>query len=344
MSDLISDLEALSIAAQAALAETTTSAESQAWYADYLGRNGRMTAMLRGLGQLSREERPVVGKRANEIKVVLESALQERQDAIQREEMERALAAEGIDVTMPGRRPEVGKLHPVNETLREITAIFAQMGFQVYDSPEVDTDEMNFGLLNFPPDHPARDMQDTFITTDPNVVLRTHTSPGQIHSMRQYAPEPIRFILPGKVFRNEDVTTRSEMMFHQVEGIVVGRNITFADLKGTLLNFANQMYGEGREIRFRKSYFPFTEPSVEVDVSCMLCDGKGCHLCKHTGWLEILGAGMIHPVVLQNGGYDPAEFSGFAFGMGIERQTMLKRRVDDIRHFFANDVRFLERV
>jgi phenylalanyl-tRNA synthetase alpha chain len=344
MSDLISDLEALSIAAQAALAETTSSAESQAWYADYLGRNGRMTAMLRGLGQLSKEERPVVGKRANEIKVVLETALQERQDAIQREEMERALAAEGIDVTMPGRRPVVGKLHPVNQTLREITAIFAQMGFQVYDSPEVDTDEMNFGLLNFPPDHPARDMQDTFITTDPNVVLRTHTSPGQIHSMRQYAPEPIRFILPGKVFRNEDVTTRSEMMFHQVEGIVVGRNITFADLKGTLLNFANQMYGEGREIRFRKSYFPFTEPSVEVDVNCMLCGGKGCHLCKHTGWLEILGAGMIHPIVLQNGGYDPSEFSGFAFGMGIERQTMLKRRVDDIRYFFANDVRFLERV
>ena len=201
-----------------------------------------------------------------------------------------------------------------------------------------------FELLNFPPDHPAREMQDTFFTTNKDVILRTHTSPGQIRAMREYAPEPIRIVLPGKVYRNEDVTARSEMMFYQVEGLVVGRNITFADLKGVLLNFANQMYGEGQSMRFRKSYFPFTEPSVEVDVRCVLCGGKGCRLCKHTGWLEIMGAGMVHPKVLENGGYDPSEYSGFAFGMGIERQAMLKRSVDDIRYFYSNDVRFLERV
>ena len=344
MSDLIAQLETLQTEAQTALAAAQSTPETEAWYADYLGRKGKMTAMLRGLGQLSQEERPLVGKRANEIKEVLDAALAARQEAISAEEMQRALAAEGIDVTMPGRRPQVGKLHPTNQAMREMVDILKQMGFQVYDSPEVETDAYNFELLNFPPDHPARQMQDTFFTTTPDVILRTHTSPGQIHAMRQYAPEPIRVILPGKCYRNEDVTARSEMMFYQIEGLAVGRNITFSDLKGTLLNFANQMYGEGRKIRFRKSYFPFTEPSVEVDVDCILCGGAGCRICKHTGWLEILGAGMVHPIVLQNGGYDPAVFSGFAFGMGIERQAMLKRGVDDIRLFYSNDVRFLERV
>ncbi|MGL4649725.1 MAG: phenylalanine--tRNA ligase subunit alpha, partial [Caldilineaceae bacterium] len=287
---------------------------------------------------------PVVGQTANRIKSTLEGRLQVRQEAIAQAEMEQALAAEGIDVTVPGRKPMMGKLHPTTSTMREIVDIFARMGFQVYDSPEVETDEMNFGLLNFAPDHPARDMQDTFFTTQKDVILRTHTSPGQIRAMREYAPEPIRVVLPGKVYRNEDVTARSEMMFYQVEGLVVGKHITFADLKGTLLNFANQMYGEGRSIRFRKSYFPFTEPSVEVDVDCIICGAKGCRLCKYTGWLEILGAGMVHPVVLENGGYDPAVYSGYAFGMGIERQAMLKRSIDDIRYFYSNDVRFLERV
>jgi phenylalanyl-tRNA synthetase alpha chain len=278
------------------------------------------------------------------VKTALESALQERQAILALADMDAALASEGIDVTMPGRRPLLGKLHPTNQAMREIVGILVQMGFQVYDSPEVETDDYNFGLLNFPLDHPARDMQDTFFTTQKDVILRTHTSPGQIHAMREFAPEPIRVILPGKVYRKEDVTARSEMMFYQVEGLAVGRNITFSDLKGTLLNFANQMYGQGRQIRFRKSYFPFTEPSVEVDVDCVLCGGKGCRLCKYTGWLEILGAGMVHPVVLQNGGYDPAAFSGFAFGMGIERQAMNKYGVDDIRLFYSNDVRFLERI
>jgi phenylalanyl-tRNA synthetase alpha chain len=344
MSDLIAELEQLQTAAQAALAVAQSTPETEAWYTDFLGRKGQLTALLRGLGQLSKEERPLVGKRANEIKEVLEAALAARQEAIAADEMQRALAAEGIDVTMPGRRPQVGKLHPTNQAMREMVDILKQMGFQVYDSPEVETDAYNFELLNFPPDHPAREMQDTFFTTTPDVILRTHTSPGQIHAMRQYAPEPIRVILPGKCYRNEDVTARSEMMFYQIEGLAVGRNITFSDLKGTLLNFANQMYGAGRKIRFRKSYFPFTEPSVEVDVDCILCGGEGCRICKHTGWLEILGAGMVHPIVLQNGGYDPAVYSGFAFGMGIERQAMLKRGVDDIRFFYSNDVRFLERV
>ncbi|MFZ1770866.1 MAG: phenylalanine--tRNA ligase subunit alpha [Caldilinea sp.] len=344
MSDLIGQLEALQVEAQAALAAAQHTPETEAWYAVYLGRKGKMTTVLRGLGQLSQEERPRVGKRANEIKETLEAALVARQESIAAAEMQRTLASEGIDVTMPGRRPQVGKLHPTNQAMREMVEILKQMGFQVYDSPEVETDDFNFGLLNFPPDHPAREMQDTFFTTTPDVILRTHTSPGQIHAMRQYAPEPIRVILPGKCYRNEDVTARSEMMFYQIEGLAIGRNITFSDLKGTLLNFANQMYGEGRKIRFRKSYFPFTEPSVEVDVDCVLCGGAGCRLCKHTGWLEILGAGMVHPIVLQNGGYDPARYSGFAFGMGIERQAMLKRGVDDIRLFYSNDVRFLERV
>ena len=344
MSSLLSQLEELQQEAVTALAKTASREESEAWFREYLGRQGKMTAILRGLGQLSKEERPAVGQAANQIKATLEHALQERQTALQEEEITRALSAEGIDVTLPGRPQSLGKLHPTTVAMREIIEILSNMGFQVYDAPEVETDEYNFGLLNFLPGHPAREMQDTFFTTNPDVILRTHTSPGQIHAMREFAPEPIRVILPGKCWRNEDVTARSEMMFYQVEGLAVGRNITFSDLKGVLLNFANQMYGEGRRIRFRKAYFPFTEPSVEVDVDCIFCESKGCRICKYTGWLELLGAGMVHPVVLKNGGYDPAEFSGFAFGMGIERQAMQKRSIDDIRYFYDNDVRFLERV
>lgn len=344
MSSLIQELDALQEEATSALSATKTSDESEAWYREFLGRNGKMTAILRGLGQLAAEERPLVGKRANEIKANLDAALKLHQAALAQAEMESELSAEGIDVTLPGRPVSVGKLHPTTVALNEISDILVQMGFQIFDSPEVETDEMNFELLNFPPGHPAREMQDSFFTTTPDVILRTHTSPGQIHAMRQFAPEPIRVILPGKCYRNEDVTARSEMMFYQVEGLAVGRNITFTDLKGVLVNFANQMYGEGRRMRFRKSYFPFTEPSVEVDVDCILCAGEGCRVCKYSGWLEILGAGMVHPIVLRNGGYDPAEFSGFAFGMGIERQAMLKRSIDDIRYFYDNDARFLARV
>lgn len=344
MSELVTQLEELQAGALAALAQTHTTDETRAWHGDYLGRKGKLTTLLTGLGQLPREERPAVGKRANEIKLALEQALEERQAAIAHDEMTAALSAEGIDVTLPGRRPLTGRYHPTTTAGREIVGIFQRMGFYVYDAPEVETDEMNFGLLNFAPGHPAREMQDTFFTTNPDVILRTHTSPGQIRVMREYAPEPIRVVLPGKCWRNEDVTARAEMMFYQVEGLAVGHNITFSDLKGVLLKFFNEMYGEGRKIRFRKSYFPFTEPSVEVDVDCVLCGGQGCRMCKYTGWLEIMGAGMVHPVVLQNGGYDPAVFSGWAFGMGIERQAILKRGIDDIRYFYDNDVRFLERV
>jgi len=342
--DMLQQLEQLRQEAEAALAQANSTEATRTWHSEYLGRKGRLTAILRNLGSLPGEERRLVGKVANEVKIDLEQALQERQEAIAQAELEAARSAESVDVTLPGRPQTLGKLHPTTATLREIYAIFAAMGFQVYNSPEVETDEYNFQLLNMPPGHPARDMWDTFYTTSPDLLLQTHTSPGQIHAMRAYAPEPLRVILPGKVYRYEQVTARSESMFYQVEGIAVGRKITFSDLKGVLTNFANQMFGEGRQMRFRKSYFPFTEPSVEVDMDCVICGGKGCPICKYTGWLEILGAGMVHPIVLQNGGYDPAEFSGFAFGMGPERITMLKRSIDDIRYFYANDVRFLERV
>jgi phenylalanyl-tRNA synthetase alpha chain len=344
MSDLVAQLASLKEEALAQLEQTGSTDATRAWHAEFLGRKGRLTGLLSGLGQLSKEERPAVGRAANEVKVALEAALEERQAAIAQAEMEAALSAEGIDVTLPGRRPVMGKYHPTTTTMREIIGIFEQMGFETYDAPEVETDDFNFGLLNFPPGHPAREMQDTFFTTDPDVILRTHTSPGQIHAMREYAPKPMRVVLPGKCFRNEDVTARSEMMFYQVEGLAISESVTFSDLKGVLLYYANRMYGEGRQIRFRKSYFPFTEPSVEVDVDCILCNAQGCRMCKYSGWLEILGAGMVHPVVLKNGGYDPARFSGFAFGMGIERQTILKSAIDDIRYFYDNDVRFLERV
>jgi phenylalanyl-tRNA synthetase alpha chain len=344
MSELLDQLQTLRRKAEQDLAGASSTEETEAWHSRYLGRKGELTEALRALGSLPRESRPAVGRAANEIKVALEGALRDRQDALSHAEMERELSAEGIDVTLPGRPLSVGKLHPSSATLREIYRIFALMGFQVYQAPEVETDEYNFELLNMPPGHPARDMWDTFYTTTPGQLLRTHTSPGQIHAMREYAPEPIRVILPGKCYRHEDVNARSEMMFYQVEGLAVGKRITFSDLKGVLVNFANQMFGPGRRLRFRKSYFPFTEPSVEVDVDCVLCGSQGCRVCKYTGWLEILGAGMVNPVVLANGGYDPAVYSGFAFGMGPERIAMIKHGIDDIRYFFSNDIRFLERV
>ena len=342
--DLLKQLEQLRQDASAALAEASTSEATRAWYAEYLGRKGRLTAILRNVGSLPAEERPLVGKVANEVKDFLEGVLQERQAAIARAELEAARRAESVDVTLPGRPQTLGKLHITTRTLREIYAIFTAMGFQIYDSPDVETDEYNFQLLNIPPGHPARDMWDTFYTTTPGLILRTHTSPGQIHAMHEYAPEPIRVILPGKVYRYEAVDASHESMFYQVEGLAVGKHITFRDLKGVLINFAKQMYGEGREVVFRKSYFPFTEPSVEMDISCVLCNGKGCPVCKFTGWLELVGAGMVHPRVLENGGYDPSEFSGFAFGMGPDRTALMKYGINDIRYFFTNDMRLLERI
>jgi len=326
------------------------------WKRHYLGKKGGVTQMLRSVGDLPKEERPTFGRAANAVKVKLEAACQDRENSLRQADMARELKKSSIDVTLPGRPIGPGHLHITTQTLRQIYAIFAEMGFQVYQAPDVETDERNFGLLNMPPHHPARDMWDTFWIddetssrgSDQGVLLRTHTSPGQIRAMREYAntprsgPEPIRVILPGKCYRYEQITARSEHQFYQVEGLAVGRSITMTDLIGTLTGFARHLYGPDRRIRIRGSYFPFTEPSIEADMDCILCQGEGCRVCKYSGWLEVGGAGMVHPVVLQNGGYDPAEWSGFAFGMGVERPAMLKYNIDDIRLFYGNDLRFLK--
>lgn len=337
------DLDTLRAGALAALAAANNADALETWRIHYLGRKGQVLELLKLIPTLPAAERPTFGQTANALKNELTTAFEDREQALAAAKLAAELAAEGVDVTLPGRRPAVGRLHPSNRTLREIYAIFAAMGFQVYTSPDVETDEDNFELLNMPPGHPARDMWDTFYTTTPGVIMRTHTSPGQIHAMRALGPDkPIRVILPGMCYRYEQVTARAEMMFHQVEGLAIGRHITMADLKGVIVEFANQLYGAGRQLRFRCSHFPFTEPSVEADVDCILCGGKGCGVCKYTGWLEIMGAGMVHPTVLRNGGYDPAEWSGFAFGMGPERITMLKHGISDIRYFFSDNLRFLE--
>jgi phenylalanyl-tRNA synthetase alpha chain len=313
------------------------------WRAAYLGRRGKVTDAVKAVGTLPPEERPAYGRRANEVKRALEAAYEARVAELAQARATRSLAADAVDVTLPGRTRYPGRLHPASRTLREIYGICAEMGFQVFTSRDVETDDYNFTLLNMPPHHPARDMWDTFYTTRPGVILRTHTSPGQIRAMRRYWPEPIRVILPGMCYRYEQITARSEIMFNQVEGLAVGKRITMADLKGCLVDFARRMFGAGRRVRFRASHFPFTEPSAEVDMDCILCKGEGCRVCKYTGWLEILGAGMVHPVVLRNGGYDPDVYSGFAFGMGPERIAMLKHGIEDIRYFWGNDLRFLER-
>lgn len=314
----------------------------QAWKVKYLGRSAELGKVLEGLRDLSKEERPAAGRRANQAKSNLEVAYERRFEELRKDELERSLREERIDVTLPGRRYARGRLHPTTQTLRMIYEIWAEMGFQIYRSREVEWDEFNFELLNMPAHHPARDMWDTFYTTTPGVVLRTHTSPGQIHVMRERAPEPIRVILPGMCYRYEQVTARAEFQFTQVEGLAVGRKITFSDLKGTLAAFARRMFSMDVGIRFRAGHFPFTEPSAEMDIECFLCEGKGCTVCKYTGWLEILGSGMVHPRVLENGGYDPLKFSGFAFGMGPERIAMLRYQIDHIRRFWQNDLRFLE--
>lgn len=324
------------------LAEVSAPAQLETWYKATLGRKGEVQLQTRKVGQLEPEQRPIFGRRVNEIKQQLEAAYQEREAALRVRELEAQMASEALDVTLPGRPQRRGRLHPASQILREIYRIWGDMGFQVYRSREVETDEYNFELLNIPQHHPARDMWDTFHTAEPGVVLRTHTSPGQIHAMREYYPEPIRVILPGMCYRYEQITARSEIQFHQVEGLAVGTNITMADLKGTLNDFARRLYGPERATRFRANYFPFTEPSAEMDVACALCDGGGCQVCKYTGWIEILGCGMVHPNVLRNGGYDPKIYSGFAFGMGPERIAMNKYGIEDIRYFWANDLRFLE--
>jgi phenylalanyl-tRNA synthetase alpha chain len=342
---MLEKLETLHSTALAELEKINSGDALHEWEIQYLGKKGELTQMLRGMGQLSAEERPAFGKLANEIKTALTEAHAKRLELIRTQELARDLEEGEIDVTLPGRVRPTGGLHPATQTLRQFADIWAEMGFQVYRSREVEDDETNFTLLNIPPDHPARDMWDTFYTTTPGVILRTHTSPGQIRAMRdlgQNGTQPIRVILPGMCYRYEQISARKEIQFNQVEGLAVGRSIRMTDLKGTITEFARRMFGENAAVRFRASYFPFTEPSMEVDVECFLCHGQGCSVCKETGWLEIAGAGMVHPVVLQNGGYDPTQWSGFAFGMGPERATMLKHNINDIRYFWGNDLRFLE--
>ncbi len=312
------------------------------WRSMHLGNKSPLMDIFTKMRDLSKEERPEAGRRANEVKQELEAALAEQQSALNKATLQSSLETEKLDVTLPGRILSPGRLHPVTQTLRRIYRIFGDMGFQVYFSREVETDDYNFTFLNMPAHHPARDMWDTFYTSQEGIMLRTHTSPGQIHAMREYHPEPIRVILPGMCYRYEQVTTRAEMQFTQVEGLAVGYNITFGDLKGTLTDFARRLFDPNVRTRFRASHFPFTEPSAEMDIECFICGGEGCSVCKHTGWLEILGSGMVHPNVLRYGGYDPEEFSGYAFGMGPERLTMLLFQIDDIRYFWKNDLRFLE--
>jgi phenylalanyl-tRNA synthetase alpha chain len=342
MTDLVQALTSLEAEAQASLANAADPASLEQVRVRFLGRKGSLAEILRRLADLDPAVRPRVGKVANEVKHRLEAAFLARREALEAAARAAALATVAMDVTLPGRPIPMGRLHPSTQILRRICQIFADMGFQIYRSPDVETEELNFELLNIPAHHPARDMWDTFYTTVDRILLRTHTSPGQIRVMRESNPNPIRVILPGMCYRYEQITARSEIQFHQVEGLAVGRQVRMTDLKGTLVSFAHRMFGAERRVRFRASHFPFTEPSAEMDVECILCEGKGCGLCKQTGWLEILGCGMVHPAVLKNGGYDPATFAGFAFGMGLERITMLKHRIEDIRYFWMNDLRFLE--
>ncbi len=306
----------------------------------HLGKKGALTRVLRGMGGLSPEERPRLGQLANEVRLLLESELEQRLDGLSRQAQARQLATEAVDVTLPGHPAPRGHQHPLTTVLREIERIFTAMGFEVAEGPEVEWDYYNFEALNIPKGHPARDMQDSFYITD-EMLLRTHTSPMQVRTMEKAVPRlPVRVIVPGKVYRRDDDATHSPM-FHQVEGLLVDHRCTLGDLKGVLLAFARQMFGPDREIRMRPSFFPFTEPSAEVDISCINCGGEGCRVCKGTGWLEILGSGMVHPRVLANVGYDPETAVGFAFGMGVERVAMLKYGINDLRLFFENDVRFL---
>ena len=343
---MIDQLEQLRAQGLQDLREVATLDALHAWRASYLGKASAFGEISRGLGKLPPEERPALGQRINAAKQALEAAYLACEEEIRRHERERELREDRVDVTLPGRPVTPGSLHPTTQTIRDITKIFAQMGFAVWDSREVESDLYNFELLNMPPDHPARDMWDTFYVRTPpgedKVVLRTHTSPGQIHAMHHFAPEPVRVILPGKCYRYEPVTARHEMTFHQFEFLAVGEGITMGDLKGTLHAFAEGLFGTGTEVRLRPSYFPFTEPSAELDVTCRICRGAGCTVCKHTGWLELGGCGMVHPAVLRNGGYDPERFSGFAGGFGFERSAMMRYDIDDIRLFFGNDMRFLE--
>jgi len=349
---MLEKLKEIEKTALEALSAVSGEAALEAWRVAFLGRSSPLMQVFSGLGVLSKEERPAVGQKANEVKKALEAAFGSRSGELHQEALKRTLNEERLDVTLPGRRVPLGRLHPDTQILRELYRVFGEMGFQVYRSREVESDEYNFQLLNFPVGHPARDMQDTYFIEaegrgDNPILLRTHTSPGQIHAMREFSalspenPPPVRIILPGMVYRYEQVDARHETQFDQLEGLAVGPGITFSDLKGTLADMARRLFGPLTRTRFRASFFPFTEPSAEYDIECFLCGGKGCAVCGG-GWLEIGGCGMVHPLVLKNGGYDPERFTGFAFGLGPQRIAMLRYGINDIRYFWENDLRFLE--
>jgi len=332
-------LEQLLESGRQAILLTQSDAALQEVRVQLLGRKGELTALMKGMGALSADERPVIGALVNTVKDSLDDLITERSAVLREEEIARKIEGERIDVTLPGRRVSLGSRHPITQVTQDVSAIFASLGFGIEEGPEIEKDFYNFEALNMPKDHPARDMQDTFYISE-DVVLRTHTSPVQIRTMLKHQP-PVRVIAPGTVYRRDSDITHSPM-FHQIEGFLVDRNVTFGDLKGVLSAFVTRYFGDEIGIRFRPSFFPFTEPSAEVDMQCVICGGKGCRVCKDSGWLEILGSGMIDPEVFKSVGYDSAIYSGFAFGMGVERIAMLKYGVSDLRLFFGNDVRFLQ--
>lgn len=332
-------LEKISLEAEAAISQAESEKEIEELRVKYLGKKGELTAILKQMGSLSPEERPVMGQMVNQAKERLEQLIAERYSELKAVATEKKLKSETIDITMPGKSFKFGGLHPLNIVLNDLIDIFQSMGFDLVDGPEVETDYYNFQCLNVPADHPARDMQDTFYLAE-NILLRSQTSPAQIRTMQSRKP-PIRIICPGRVFRSDEVDATHSPVFHQVEGLVIDKGVTMCDLKGVLEQFAREIYGPETKVRFRPSFFPFTEPSVEVDVSCSECGGKGCRVCKGSGWIEILGAGMVHPNVLKAGGIDPEEYTGFAFGIGLDRLTTTRYKISDIRLLFENDKRFL---
>lgn len=340
--DLANELAQIEESALAAIASATNSQEVEEVRLNVLGQKGRLTAMLKSLGQLDASERPRIGQMVNDIKKRVQSKLDERKEAVYLTALDAKLQAERIDVTLPGIAPRLGHIHPLTQITTEIIDVFYGMGFSVAEGPEVETDHYNFDALNTPTNHPARDEQDTFYTNlGPNVLLRSQTSTVQIRVMENNKP-PLRIISPGRVYRNEEVNARKYPLFHQLEGLLIDRDVTFGDLKGTLTEFIRLLFGKPLKTRFRPDFFPFTEPSAELDSECPFCNGSGCKTCGHRGWLELLGCGMVDPNVLQGVGIDSEEWSGFAFGMGIERLAMLKYDINDIRNFYTNDLRFLE--
>ncbi len=335
--ELVRAIEAIRNSAQQSASLVASKDDLEKFRIEYLARKGKVGDLFEQLKTVLPEEKPALGKELNSLRTFVDELFN---SASQKIGAASAAKTSFIDLTLPGRGKPLGTRHPITQTLDDLRGIFSSMGFGVVDGPEIEDDYHNFAALNFPPDHPARDMQDTFFI-EGDVLLRTHTSPVQIRVMEERKP-PVRVIMPGRVYRNEAISARSYCLFHQVEGLYVDRNVTFSELKGTLVAFAREFYGRSLKYKFRPSFFPFTEPSLEMDITCFLCSGKGCRVCKQSGWLEVLGAGMVHPKVLKNVGYDPEEFTGFAFGLGVERTTMLRLGISDIRLLFENDVRFLK--